>query len=452
MPEHQPHSVFTRGRLLLLTGALMMAALLIWGAWRDSGTEKAIKQKLAGMRAAGELLEVQELARMFPDPPPEHDTLSVFAAAFMIPTNVVAIGPVPIMTSEGNYDRRSPMAAATGAAITNYCGRTAGLTNLMPESCPAETRLAVHWNRGGPNMLSGLRPVRTLIQSLAVHTLNAIEAGDQAAAAQLLEHDFRFARAVHAESSLVAHMLQHACDNVACAVAERALNRLAFTEAQLARIASVMSLENPHGLTHAMLATSCEAIRAFQQVQLGRPVPGWTSEPEPFWKRPIRRWREGPEYRDKDFLLYLEFISRSRPLGSMTGTQAVARSEALHTEFTKRAQSRIGREAMSRSWSGMVKAHCSSMARMESARTAFAIERFRLAHQQALPNSLAELVPSYLPAVPRDPFDHQPLRFKKLPRGYVVYSVGPDGVDNGGAESPTQNVTTNYDVTFTVER
>ena len=89
---------------------------------------------------------------------------------------------------------------------------------------------------------------------------------------------------------------------------------------------------------------------------------------------------------------------------------------------------------------------------MEATRTAFAIERFRLAHEQALPHALPELVPAYLPAVPRDPFDEQPLRFKKLPRGYVVYSIGPEGVDDGGTERTNRNVATNYDVTFTVER
>jgi len=36
---------------------------------------------------------------------------------------------------------------------------------------------------------------------------------------------------------------------------------------------------------------------------------------------------------------------------------------------------------------------------------------------------LAALVPDYLSAVPRDPLDNQPLRFKKFLRGYVVYSI-----------------------------
>ena len=53
-------------------------------------------------------------------------------------------------------------------------------------------------------------------------------------------------------------------------------------------------------------------------------------------------------------------------------------------------------------------------------------ERFRRAHNGALPTDLNELVPTYLPALPRDPFDGQPLRFKPRTTGYVVYSIGSD--------------------------
>jgi hypothetical protein len=31
-----------------------------------------------------------------------------------------------------------------------------------------------------------------------------------------------------------------------------------------------------------------------------------------------------------------------------------------------------------------------------------------------------------------DPFDGEPLRVKKVPRGWMVYSVGRNGVDDGG--------------------
>jgi hypothetical protein len=91
-------------------------------------------------------------------------------------------------------------------------------------------------------------------------------------------------------------------------------------------------------------------------------------------------------------------------------------------------------------------------ARMEAAKTAIAIERYRLAHQGAVPPTLDALVPNFVEAIPVDPFDHQPLRFKRLERGYVVYSIGADGIDNGGVERTSNSVTNNYDVTFIVER
>jgi hypothetical protein len=61
-----------------------------------------------------------------------------------------------------------------------------------------------------------------------------------------------------------------------------------------------------------------------------------------------------------------------------------------------------------------------------------AAERFRR-DTGRWPNALAELTPRYLPAVPTDPYDGQPLRLKRTPDGLVAYTVGPDRRDDGGA-------------------
>jgi hypothetical protein len=63
---------------------------------------------------------------------------------------------------------------------------------------------------------------------------------------------------------------------------------------------------------------------------------------------------------------------------------------------------------------------------------ALAAERYRQKHGD-WPESLGKLVPEMLSAIPLDPFDGEPLRYKRLGHGVVVYSVGVDGVDNGGA-------------------
>ena len=82
-------------------------------------------------------------------------------------------------------------------------------------------------------------------------------------------------------------------------------------------------------------------------------------------------------------------------------------------------------------------------AHVDVCRTCLAIESYRAANA-ALPGSLVDLGTKFLKDQPTDPFDGQPLRYKKLAKGYVVYSVGEDGKDDGGDEKK--------DITFTVER
>ncbi|MBL8797104.1 MAG: hypothetical protein JNM56_24600 [Planctomycetia bacterium] len=71
------------------------------------------------------------------------------------------------------------------------------------------------------------------------------------------------------------------------------------------------------------------------------------------------------------------------------------------------------------------------MADLRCSVVALAAERYRLA-TGAWPASLADLVPKYLPAVPVDLYDGKPLRYARDDEGVVIWSVGPDGHDDGG--------------------
>lgn len=48
------------------------------------------------------------------------------------------------------------------------------------------------------------------------------------------------------------------------------------------------------------------------------------------------------------------------------------------------------------------------------------------------PESLADLVPTRLAMMPRDPFTQQPLVYRPVQFGYALYSTGPDANDDGG--------------------
>lgn len=68
-----------------------------------------------------------------------------------------------------------------------------------------------------------------------------------------------------------------------------------------------------------------------------------------------------------------------------------------------------------------------------SARVAIAIERYRRDHRDALPETLEALVPEQLRDIPADPLTGASLLYRVEPDAYVVYSVGADLADDGGA-------------------
>lgn len=73
-----------------------------------------------------------------------------------------------------------------------------------------------------------------------------------------------------------------------------------------------------------------------------------------------------------------------------------------------------------------------AQANLRCALVGIAAERYRIDRGQ-WPASLAELAKDgWIAAVPLDPFDGQPLRFTVVANGVLIYSVGFDGVDDGG--------------------
>ena len=58
----------------------------------------------------------------------------------------------------------------------------------------------------------------------------------------------------------------------------------------------------------------------------------------------------------------------------------------------------------------------------------------------AFPETLAELVPDFITAVPVDTYSHQPLIYRRKEGGtFLLYGVGKNRADNGGALDPKRS-------------
>jgi hypothetical protein len=64
---------------------------------------------------------------------------------------------------------------------------------------------------------------------------------------------------------------------------------------------------------------------------------------------------------------------------------------------------------------------------------ALALRLYRKEHGR-YPEDLQALAPKFLPSVPSDPYDGKPLRYRKLQKGFKVWSVGGNRKDDGGVK------------------
>ncbi len=74
-------------------------------------------------------------------------------------------------------------------------------------------------------------------------------------------------------------------------------------------------------------------------------------------------------------------------------------------------------------------------AEVELCMTKLALRAYQMRHHR-LPDSLQELAPGVLPRLPLDPWRQQGLIYRRDATGYRLYSVGPDGNDDGGRPVP----------------
>jgi hypothetical protein len=143
-----------------------------------------------------------------------------------------------------------------------------------------------------------------------------------------------------------------------------------------------------------------------------------------------------------DETIYLQIMGEMVAAGEFTGserTRAIGRAEAhlkrLAGDTTAKFRYPVTLSIVP-AMSACGEAANRNEADRHATRIAVAIERFRL-REGRLPATTDELVPEYLDGLPNDPYSSgSKLRYRVDPAEYLVYSVGSNGVDDGGVSEP----------------
>jgi hypothetical protein len=456
VPEKDHTSVAKRWRRRLLVVACVPAVLsilLAWAAMRRTAEDKEIDRLLAGLRAAGEPLNAEDLARLFPDPSPKQDGQLIYKNAMSFATNYPLPGGAPLIlsplpTGGKRIDER------TMRSLLAFASATAAITNELPGSVPPNTRFPLRWSAGLTNFRTfNAVQERALTQLLITRAVTAAEVGNPDEASTMLAHGFRFAGCVNREGLFVEHMIGHACHDLLVNATEFVMTRLSLREDQLRRIAAAIVQERANDFENAARAERCLFIWAFSQARQG------ASEEEIYGMNPItfleeawgRLTRDHPFYRDEDFIAYLRLIPKEIEALRVPATLALPRAASIGSNYEAGAVSDLG-ISMSPSYiERVLSGHTEAIAHLDCLLAALVIEQYRTVNSNNIPG-WSDMVPAYMAAPPNDLFGSTTLKLKKLPRGYAVYSVGPDGVDNGGIAKTNGAARSGYDITVTVDR
>jgi len=405
--------------------------------WRWQLT-RDINDHLGTLRAAGLPASGEELNGWYPTVPDAENAALVMTQAFALlqtypagRSNEIVRMKLPphgqSLTSEqrelltGYVDMNSEAIAKASEAVTQPRSR------YPVDFAPAERTLLPH--------LSRLRDLARLNKFRGVLAFDSDRA-DQGVTS--ITDVLDLARTLDMEPNVISQLVRISIITMAKETLERGLTKTAFEQWQLDEVAErLAAADNTNFLVRALIGERATDITTIERFRLKA---GWH-----WWGLLFAC----------DECYYLDVMESNIRLAGLAPPGCLAAADGFaKTECETKFRLNFFPSLFLPSMSNVVVKMVTASAYERTAVTALGIERFRLANGRS-PEKLEEIVPEFLPALPNDPFDGKPMRFRRLAKGYVVYSIGNDRHDDGGREKPLKPKSadaTNYDLTFTVER
>ena len=414
---------------LTLLGA---ALILVTAGCGKSGSKTAalISPKLEAIRQAGGPVTLAELSESYVEPPAAENAASLYLAAFAA---------------------MAPLQPASPAFLSQ---NQKAIEILHQAVSRQKCRYPIDLTKGACAALPHLMSFKKSAQLLAAAAANQAAQGKMELAAQSLLDGLLLARSLQEEPLVLSRVHQIATVNIIQRGLEPVLNRKPFSEEQLGRLqAGFAEAENGASLARPLAGERCIGIAVFQsstqeQVEMFAKAQKMTG------KFNVEAYRKRAAFA-ADFISYLDLMDKGIALSALPYDKSLDAIGAWNAERGEaKSKGYQFSELLVPALDTVLERVAQCSARLRLAQTALAVERYRQANRNALPDSLAQLVPKFLPEVLLDPFDSQPLRYKKLPSvGFVIEGGGKDGNEEvvapelgGGRRDDV------YDPTFAVRR
>ncbi|MCL5098474.1 MAG: ABC transporter permease [Candidatus Omnitrophica bacterium] len=411
--------------------------------------KRQVSQRLQAAQQAGFPITIKDLDQRRPSLADEANAALVVERAFTwyvaFPGLAQFPGPNPWDPLIGSLKRSEPLPAGVKGPIKFFLSTNqTSLAILRDAPSLRQGRYVTDWYPSGVRFSAQYQGLLRMVELLRYDVLYRADAGDVTGALASLHRLLDICHSLEREPIPMFFSVRQTCLLHGFTSMEWLLSRHSLPESELKALEQEISeAEAGTDLQAALVGLRCFAVNWYRPRETGpAPVILSVSGAMEQLRFRLRNWiYDLTGAKDRDFIRYLDTLDQYIRLASIPLPERYLRGLSLGVK----GRSSIGSQLMPSSYSPrymldtlngfdrLIAPEAKFVARCRAARTAVLIEQYRLRHSGQLPEKLDSLVPDLIGALIRDPFDGQPLRYKRLSSGYQVYSVGKNGIDDYGA-------------------
>lgn len=436
MSEDQRKGFELRGWHVIV--GLLAVLVVLFILFRMFG-HSALEKKIAELRAKGYPTTFEELEKynQLPEATPNAADLYRKAINAYRSPNDEERKVLPYFRS-ASLKLGEPNAVELEGPIAAYLSRNAETLDLLRQAGQIEAcKYNYTWDTVQGFILPNLSEIRDCARLLALFILQQAESNNTDQACRALFDHFQLAESLSRDPFLICHLVRIAIHAMGVESVRVLLERTTLSDRQMAELEQRMvTIRDGLGLDLALIGERCCLLQQsdiYQQFGFGMV--------------PLRF----SGLMDLNVIRSLEFYDRLGAVSKIEPERRIQEYQRISNDVDQLSVLYFMTKLLMPALDKIGLIELRVMAELDCARTGLAVERFRLAEGR-LPESLEELVPKYIEAVPIDPFDGKPLRYKRLEKGYTIYSIGEDGEDNDGVPKDKVEKGAHHDWPFTVER
>lgn len=297
--------------------------------------------------------------------------------------------------------------------------------------------------------LEYVQDTRIMLSRLQYDAVLRSQEGDHEGAAESCMAMVNIPGSLRNQPFLIGQLVRVAEQSIATTTIERTLAQGKVSEPTLAKLQALLEAEaDSDGFHRAMRGERASAHQTYLNLRSGKTtfaeLQGLSGLKMGISEKLLDAF---PGVILKDYPNFLRLMNEQVRAGKLKDTERTTAMAKIDLDVKSNRTNLLIRLIMPATTK--VSAACTrSQAWMRCAIVGVAAERFRLEHN-AWPRSQEELVKAkLLKEVHHDPYDGQPLRLKRTPNGFIVYSIGVDMVDNGGVQNRKSRIAPGNDWGF----